>query len=106
MARSLIPRTVRRSVERSKPAPEQAASRTREAELGQALGAPLLQARKVGDVELSAAPLEIAHGLGRVPEGWQLVDPDVAAMVWRTSKTAESITLAASASVRGALWVW
>lgn len=105
MARSLIPTTIRRSVER-KPAPEQAASRTREAELGQALGAPLLQARKVGEVELDAAPKEIAHGLGRVPEGWLVADPDVAAMVWRTGKTAETLTLGASASVRGTLWVW
>lgn len=105
MARSLTPRTVRRAIERKAPS-EQAASRTREAELGQALAAPFLQAREVGEVELDAAPKEIAHGLGQVPRGWLLVDPDVAAMVWRTAKTSETLTLGASASVRGTLWVW
>lgn len=105
MARTLIPTTVRRAIERKAPS-EQAASRTREAELGQALAAPLLQAREVGEVELDMAPKEIAHGLGRVPKGWMLVDPDVAATTWRTAKTSETLTLGASASVRGTLLVW
>ena len=93
------PPTVRRAIERKAPS-EQAASRTREAGVGAAgLAAPLLQAREVGEVGWTR-PQEIAHGLGRVPKGWLLVDPDVAATTWRTAKTSETLTLGASASVR------
>lgn len=106
MARSLIPPGLRRGVALSTPAPERGAARAREADLGPVLQAPLLQAREVGEVELSGAPLEIAHGLGRELAGWLLVDPNTAAMVWRTAKGAETITLAASAPVLGRLWVW
>jgi hypothetical protein len=106
VARALIPQGLRRGVALSVPASEQGAARAREADLAPALGAPLLQARSLGEVELSTAPLEVAHGLGRELAGWLFADPNVAAMVWRTGKDAQTLTLTASAPVRGTLWVW
>lgn len=106
MARTLIPPGLRRSVDPAASPAVRGAGRSREADLAPVLQSPLLQARKVADVELDATAKEIAHGLGRVPEGWLLVDPDVGTLVWRTAKTSETLTLAALVSVRGTLWVW
>lgn len=106
MAGALIPKGLRRGVALSAPPSEQGAARSREADLGPVLQAPMLQARRVGEVDLSTTPLEIAHGLGRQLEGWLVVDGDADARVWRTAKDGRTLTLVASASVRGTLWVW
>lgn len=106
MARALIPAGIRRAIDPAAPPAVRGAARAREADLGPVLQSPLLQARSVGEVELDATAREFAHGLGRVPAGWLLVDPDVGTLVWRVAKSTETLTLSALVSVRGTLWVW
>jgi hypothetical protein len=106
MARSLIPAAPRRGIDLAASPVVRGAARARETDLKPVFESPLLQARSVGEVELDATAREFAHGLGRVPAGWLLVDPDVGTLVWRVAKSTETLTLSALVSVRGTLWVW
>jgi hypothetical protein len=58
-------------------------------------------------VSVPATGVDVAHGLGRVPIGWQLTDILDGGTVYRTSWDNRTITLrSVSGTVRVDLYVW
>ena len=60
------------------------------------------------DVDLSATPTAVNHGLGVTPSGWLVVRARgaAAASVTETAVSARTLTLVASGAVTVDLWVW
>lgn len=49
------------------------------------------------EIDVSASALAFNHGLGRVPEGWLVIDKDANVNIWATgTKTSRTITFQAS----------
>lgn len=58
-------------------------------------------------VTLSTTPVGIAHGLGRMPIGWRVIDKLDPGDVYRTAWTDRTVTLrTAAGSVRCDLYFW
>lgn len=75
--------------------------------VGGLAGNPMLQGKLLTDIELDASDDEaVAHGLGRVPTGWQVIDQSADARVWRVSWDAKQIVLRASAAVTISIYVF
>lgn len=75
--------------------------------VGGLCGNPMLQGKLLQDIELDASDDEaVAHGLGRVPTGWQIVDRSGDARVWRVSWDGKQIVLRASAAVTISIYVF
>lgn len=68
---------------------------------------PMLAGKILQDIELDGTDDEaVAHGLGRVPSGWQIVDRSSDARVWRVSWDKTQIVLRASAAVTVSIYVF
>lgn len=66
----------------------------------------LLQGRLLEDVEITTGTAKVAHGLGRRPRGWLIVDQDASATIWRTEWDDKFIGFDASATVLVKIWVF
>ena len=73
-----------------------------------ALQCPLLQGKFLkAEVLKAASPVVIEHGLGRLPQGWIIVDRNAAATPYRSApNTKQTITLSTSADVTVTLWIF
>lgn len=71
---------------------------------------PFLDGRLVEDVDLTTSQTKVAHGLGRIPKGWVVVDKTGNVDVWRdttgTSQRKTFLYLKADAAVTVSLWVF
>lgn len=56
-------------------------------------------------ISLAIGSNTFAHGLGRVPQYWTLLDLSAASTVYRTAWTATTISLTASAACNILLWL-
>lgn len=61
---------------------------------------------QIDNVALSTSPTDVDHKLGRLPQGWLLVDRSSDATVWATAKNKSVLTLTASAATVVSLWVY
>jgi hypothetical protein len=69
---------------------------------------PLLMGQRIDGITLGAgAATNVAHGLGRVPEGWVVVDKDAAVSVYRDgTATAAVLPLRASGATDVDVWIF
>jgi hypothetical protein len=66
-----------------------------------------LTGQDIQSVSVPSTGVAIAHGLGRTPIGWNMIDKTDAGDVYRTAWDSKTITLrTASGTVRGSLFVW
>lgn len=66
-----------------------------------------LVGQRINDVVLTTTPLDIAHGLGRCPIGWRVVDKTSAGDPYRTAWDARTISLRVDAGVMTCdLYIW
>lgn len=65
-----------------------------------------LKGRQIDNVAVSTSPTAIAHGLGRQPRGWWIVDASAAADLHRAAWDERTITLISSASATVSVWVY
>ena len=72
--------------------------------------APVLRVALLDGVTISAALAsgdnEIAHGLGRVPQGYIIIDVDAAATIYRVSLSDKFLTLNSTATANIKLWIY
>jgi len=67
---------------------------------------PFASAVELSGVVLGAAPVSVAHGLGRTPRRWKIVDQNADARVWRSAAADDKyLPLTASAAVTVTLLV-
>lgn len=78
------------------------------AKVNDVLSSPLLNGKFLkAEVLKAASPVVVTHGLGRLPQGWIIIDRTAAATPWRSApSTKQTITLSTSADVTVALWVF
>lgn len=80
------------------------------AEFTKQLVSPFLSANIIKDVVISTTFTDVAHGLGRIYQGWQIVDIQGDARVWRDTASIQDktkfITLRSSATVTVSLRVF
>lgn len=57
-------------------------------------------------VSLATGSNQFAHKLGRLPQGWFFTDRNSAATVYRTAWTMDTLSLTASASLSGTIWIF
>ncbi len=77
------------------------------AALNPLLALPLVNGSMVSASLAATTPQAINHLLGRMPQGWFLVDNTANAVVWRTQPfNATSLTLEASVTTTVNLWVF
>lgn len=77
------------------------------AALNPLLALPLVNGTMVSATLTATTPAPINHLLGRVPQGWLLLDNTANAVVWRTQPfNATTLTLEASATTTVNLWVF
>jgi hypothetical protein len=68
---------------------------------------PMLAGKMLTDIALDGTDDEaVAHGLGKVPTGWQIHDRNADARVWRVSWDTREIVLRASAPVTVSIYVF
>ena len=67
---------------------------------------PILNGVLLKDVDLSASATAIGHKLGRIPQGWIVVDKNANEDIWSTDKTRSLLTLVASGDVTVTIWVF
>lgn len=71
------------------------------------LECPLLNGNLVKDVSITAGtPVDVNHGLGRMPQGWFVVGIGSASSVFATGVNKSVLTLDASADTTVNLWVF
>jgi hypothetical protein len=73
------------------------------------LDSPGLRKVTVGPIALGVTTVLVPHQLGRQPVGWQIIDKNAQADVWRDpsgSITSDFIPLKASATVTVTLQLW
>ena len=70
------------------------------------LTCPLLNGTLVRADLLASGGVNVNHGLGRVPQGWIVVDIGVSANVWSTGSNKKVLTLNTSADASVSLWVF
>lgn len=73
--------------------------------IGELQGLAVLNGQFV-TVALASGSNRVAHGLGRQPVGWMVVDTDAAVTVYRTAWSATTLDLTASGAVTVKLWVF
>lgn len=61
---------------------------------------------KTGVTLTAGVPVAIAHGLGRTPTGWFLVDQPTNSVVWRTAWDATNLTLDCTVNCTVALYIY
>lgn len=77
------------------------------AALNPILALPVLGGNQLDDIIITVGvPKVINHLLGRMPQGWILVDNVQNANIWRTAQTTTTITLSASATTTISMWVF
>lgn len=69
-------------------------------------GREIIDGIRIDDVALVTTTKRIAHGLGRVPNGWIVVGIYGSATVWEVSRDELFLTLDCSANVTADLWVF
>lgn len=74
--------------------------------LNQVTKKTLIDGVHVKNVALATGSNRFNHTLGRQPEGWDVVDRDAAADIFRSAWDANTITLDASAPVTIAIWIF
>lgn len=58
------------------------------------------------DLQLAIGTNEVAHKLGRVPQGWIVVDKNLNEDICSTAKTRNLLTLETSGAVTVSLWIF
>ena len=66
----------------------------------------IIKGRHIPGVNITTTDTLVAHGLGRTPIGWIVVDQDADARIWRVKIDAQYLCLIASANVSVSLWVF
>lgn len=67
----------------------------------------LTQGNLLSNVALGSTSVAVNHLLGRMPQGWMLVDLQGNATVWRSQPfTTNTLTLTASVAVTCNIWVF
>lgn len=66
----------------------------------------IMDGRLLEGVSLSTTASAVAHGLGRRPRGWLVVDNDSGVTVYRTEWDSRTMTLTASATCTASIWVF
>jgi hypothetical protein len=74
--------------------------------LSPVLGSLIVDGIQLSGLDLSTTATKINHKLGRLPQGWIVVDKNADARVWSTAKTKSTLTLTASATCTVSLWVY
>lgn len=67
---------------------------------------PILDGVILQDLVITTSAQKFPHYLGRQPQGWWPVDKQNAAHIFRTDWTTTTITLEASATVTGSIWIY
>ena len=71
------------------------------------LALPIVNGNAVSATLTGSTPQAVPHKLGRMPQGWFLIDNTTNAVVWRTQPfNATNLTLEASATTTVNLWVF
>lgn len=66
----------------------------------------IMQGKLLEDLEVTTGSLKVAHGLGRKPRGWFIVDADANETVWRTEWDGKFIGFDASGTITVNVWVF
>ena len=72
----------------------------------QVSGIPILDGVLLTDLDVSTTATWFAHGLGRQPRGWMVVDKNADARIWRTDWNSTRIQLDASSAANISIWVF
>jgi len=77
-------------------------------ELDPVIQSPLWQGNQINSIALVAStPMVINHKLGRMMQGWIIVDKNAAAEVYRTQPfNSQTLTLESSANVTVNIWCY
>lgn len=69
---------------------------------------PILSGIQIDDIVMTAnTPITINHKLGRLPQGWFVVDNSASAAIWRTQVfNTSTISLEATANTTISIWIY
>lgn len=69
---------------------------------------PILNGIQIDDIVMTAnTPITINHKLGRLPQGWFVVDNSANAGIWRTQVfNTSTISLEATANTTISIWIY
>ena len=70
------------------------------------VSSPISGAALVGPVQLSTAPTQVAHKLGREFKGWLVVSPNAAENIFELARNSTSVTLQATGDVSASILVF
>lgn len=76
--------------------------------LNPVLGLPILSGNQINNIAMTLnVPIAINHGLGRKPQGWIIVDNQVASVIWRTEAfNSSTLTLESNVTTTISIWVY